>query len=253
MSTAEVMTFTIMSAMIYGCDYLKTRLVAKNHRYFTKILSHSQLVRRIHQIPEQVWYMVFNALQLLLRNKDNTNFIVDSFPVKAYENHKSFRAKIFSGKKFHGFTASKKQYFFGIKVHMVVDSEGIPIEFSFTPGKNSDIKSLHNFSLNLPKNSVLMGDKAYNDYVFEDHLREFDNINFLVKRRKNQKRQHSFEENLILSKKRNIIETVFSSIISRMPRHIRAKTEIGFCLKVLFFILAYMINLYFPIRESLHT
>jgi hypothetical protein len=32
---------------------------------------------------------------------------------RLYENHKSFRAKIFRGKEFHGYTASKKQYFFG--------------------------------------------------------------------------------------------------------------------------------------------
>jgi Transposase DDE domain len=228
MSTPEVMTFTIISAMTYGCNYFITRLVAYHHKYFPKILSHSQLIRRIHQIPEMVWYMVFLALQLLLRNKNNNNhFIIDSFPVKAYENHKSFRAKIFSGKKFHGYTASKKQYFFGIKVHMIVDSEGIPIEFSFTPGKDSDIRSLQDFSLNLPKNSLLIGDKAYNDYGLEDYLKEFENITLLVKRRKNQKRQNTLEENVILLE-RNIIETVFSSITSRMPRYIKAKTEKDF-------------------------
>ena len=54
----------------------------------------------------------------------------------------------------------------------------------------------------------------------------------------------SEEENLI-KKYRNRIETVFSSITSRMPRQIKAKTEQGFCLKVLFLVLAYMMSLYF--------
>jgi hypothetical protein len=112
MSSAEIMTFAITSASIYGCDYKKSRLVCKNFCFFKKILSHSQLVRRIHRIPNCVWYMVFYALQMLLRNTENLTFIVDSFPVKAYENHKSFRAKIFSDKEYHGYTASKKQYFF---------------------------------------------------------------------------------------------------------------------------------------------
>ena len=174
-------------------------------------------------------------------------FIVDSFPVKAYENHKSFRARIFSGKVFHGYTASKKQYFFGIKVHMVVDTDGVPIEFSFTPGSASDIKSLQDFSLALPEGSLLLGDSAYTNYNFEDLLMEIEKIQLLAKRRKNLKRQHSAEKNRLLSRHRNFVETVFSSIVSRMPRYIKARTEKGFCLKVFFFILAYMINLYFPL------
>ena len=247
MYTPEVLTFAILSAMLYGGNYKITRLVSLSHGYFSKILSHSQLVRRIHQIPEHVWLMVFGALQILLRNKDNKCFIIDSFPVKAYENHKSFRARIFSEKKFHGYIASKKQYFFGIKVHRIVDTDGIPIEFSFTPGSVSDIKGLENLSLDLPENSFLLGDRAYTDYDFEDKLKEIERIKLLAKRKRNSKRQHQLNDEVLLITYRNLIETVFSSIISRMPRSIKARTEKGFCLKVVFFILVYMIQLYFPI------
>jgi hypothetical protein len=47
MTSAEVMTFAILSATLFGCDYKRTLLISKFHRYFRKILSHSQLVRRI--------------------------------------------------------------------------------------------------------------------------------------------------------------------------------------------------------------
>ena len=247
MSTAEIITFAIMSAILYGSDYKKTRLVASHHKYFKNILSNSQIVRRIHSIDDDVWLMVFNALQVLLKNKECTNFIVDSFPIKAFENHKSFRARIFSDKKFHGFCASKNQYFFGIKVHMVIDTDGVPVELSFSPGSNSDIKSLEDFSLNLPDNSMLLGDRAYTSYKFEDNLLFFDNIKLLAKRRKNLKRQHSYSDEYLLSSKRNYIETVFSSIVRRLPRYIRARTEKGFCLKVFFTILAYMVQKFFPL------
>ena len=62
MSTAEVMTFSLMSAMIYQGNYQKSRLIALHHRYFTNILSHSQLVRRIHAIPDQLWMLVFKPV-----------------------------------------------------------------------------------------------------------------------------------------------------------------------------------------------
>ena len=69
----------------------------------------------------------------------------------------------------------------------------------------------------------------------------------VAKRKRNSKRQHQLNDEVLLITYRNLIETVFSSIISRMPRSIKARTEKGFCLKVIFFILVYMIQLYFPI------
>ena len=78
----------------------------------------------------------------------------------------------------------KKQYLFGIKVHMIVDGDGVPIEFSFTPGSASDIKSLEEFSFNLPEGSLLFGDAAYTNYTLEDLLEEVGKISLLPKRRK---------------------------------------------------------------------
>ena len=217
-----------MSAMIYGCNYKTTRLVSKTQKFFTNILSHSQLVRRIHQIPEHIWMLFFGAMQCLLSNKDQNCFIVDSFPVRAYENHKSFRARIFAGKEYHGYSSSRKQYFFGIKVHMIITSDGVPVEFSFTPGSHSDSKTLQSMPVNLPKGSVLLGDKAYTNYQFEHLLKEACGIELIAKRRTNLRRQHSIKNEFILSKNRGYIEAVFSCITRRMPRSIEARTEKDF-------------------------
>ena len=243
MTTAEVMTFAIISALHYHADYRSTRLVVSLLHYFSKILSHSHLVRRIHAIPEQMWLMIFYALQMYLRKSESEYFIVDSLPIKAYENYKSFRAKLFRGKEFHGYTASKKQYFFGIKIHMIIDAEGIPIEFCFTPGSFTDITGLKELPCELPKGSVLFADRAYNGYSLEDDLQEMAGINLVARRRKNLIRQHSASLEFILNITRNRIETVFSSIISRMPRHIRARTERGFYLKITFFIISYLFSI----------
>jgi hypothetical protein len=86
--------------------------------------------------------MVFHVFKMYLHKNKSECFIVDSFPVSAYENHKSYRDKIFRGKEFYGYSSSKKQFFFGIKVHMIVDEFGVPIEFCFTSGKTSDIAGL---------------------------------------------------------------------------------------------------------------
>lgn len=179
---------------------------------------------------------------MYLRKAKSEYFIVDSFPVKAYENHKSFRAKIFRGKKFHGFTASKKQYFFGIKVHMIIDELGIPIEFCFTPGSTSDINGLKELPCELPGDSILFADRAYTSYSLEDDLLQMAKIRLIARRKKKSVRQHSPSIEFYLNKTRNRIETAFSSITSKMPRYIRARTEKGFYLKVTFFIIAYLLN-----------
>ena len=246
MTTCEVMTFALISAVNYQCDYKKTRLVSLALRFFPTMLSHSRLIRRIHMIPQNIWTIVFSALKLYLIKSPSEYFVVDSFPIKAYETHKSFRARIFRGKSFHGYSASKKVYFFGIKVHMIIDEQGIPIEFCFTSARTSDIEGLKELPCELPAGSILLGDKAYTSYQLEDDLLEFAGITLLPKRRCDLKRQNTSSQNFILSQKRNLIETVFSSITSKMPRCIRAKTEAGFYLKVLFFILAYLVNKALP-------
>ena len=243
MTDAEVMSFALISALYYQADYRTTSLVSMSLGYFSSILSHSRIVRRIHAIPHGIWWLVFSVLKMYLRKTKSDYFIVDSFPVKAYENHKSFRAKIFRGKEYHGYTASKKQYFFGIKVHMIVDEFGVPIEFCFTSGSTSDITGLKFLPCELPEGTILFSDRAYTDYALEDDLKQMAQLQLVPKRKESHKKQHSQSLVFILNLVRNRIETVFSSIISRMPRNIRARTERGFYLKVLFFIIAYLVNL----------
>lgn len=243
MTHAEVVSFALISALHYQADYRTTRLVSMSLKYFPSILSHSRIVRRIHAIPEGIWWLIFSVLKIYLHKTKSDYFIVDSFPIKAYENHKSFRAKIFHGKEYHGYTASKKQYFFGIKVHMIVDEFGIPIEFCFTPGSTSDITGLKLLSCELPEGAILFSDRAYTDYALEDDLKQMLHVQLVPKRKASHKKQHSQSVVYTLNSVRNRIETVFSSISSRMPRNIRARTEKGFYLKILFFIMAYQFNL----------
>ena len=246
MTTPEIMTFALLAALHFQGDYRKARLICIHHGYFRRPLSLGRLVRRIHRIEEQCWWSLFHCLRLFLSCDDQEQFIVDSFPVKAYENHRSFRARIFKGSQFHGYSASRKQYYFGLKIHMIVDAEGVPIELCITPGSTSDISGLRRMPLNLPEGASLFGDKAYLDYGFEDSLREILGIDLIAARKKNLTRQHTCSQEYVLKRVRNRIETVFSSIVSRMPRTIRARTEAGFALKVFFFIIAYMINLWSP-------
>lgn len=247
MTTAEIMTFVIISALHYQCNYKKTRLVVKSFKYFPYILSDSQLVRRIHKIPEEIWAYIFTICKEFFGVRNHKEFIVDSFPIPCCQNNKIFRCRLFKGKQYHGYNASKKAYFFGIKVHMIISLNGIPVEFIFTPGSESDSKGFQKFQFDLKEKSNIYADKAYTDYLQEDLLSEACEINLIPKRRSNLKRQNDPFKEFFLSMHRNKIETTFSSIVNFMPRCIRASTAKGFLMKVFFFIIGYSINRIHPI------
>ena len=122
---------------------------------------------------------------------------------------------------------------------MIVNIDGIPIEFFFTPASCADVVAFRFFALELPKGSAIYSDKAYNDYRVEDSLRDHLDITMVPKRKKNSLRKNSPDKEFQLSLYRNRVETTFSRISNLLPRYIRASTEKGFCLKVFFFILAY--------------
>ena len=177
MTNAEIITFVMISALFYQCNWKFTRLVSQNCKWFSFLLSQSRINRRIHQIPHSAWLMIFFICREFY--SDSREFIVDSFPLACCQNYKRFHCKLFPGKQFHGYTASKKKYFFGIKVHMIVNAQGIPIEFVFTPGSEADIRGLHRLSLDLPAGSILFKDKAYTEHALEDFLGKELNIQLL--------------------------------------------------------------------------
>jgi Transposase DDE domain len=129
---------------------------------------------------------------------------------------------------------------------MIVSVLGIPVEFTFTSGSESDVRGFRRLECDFPEGSRIYADRAYTDYLQEELLKESRDIELIPRRKKNSKRQHSPERDFLLSMNRNRIETTFSAIVSLMPRCIRAVTQKGFYLKVFLFILAYTINKIVP-------
>jgi hypothetical protein len=242
MSTAEIMTFAICSALFFQSNFSRTRLFFLSHHYFSKVLSRSRLNKRIHKIPIEFWQQIFLVCRYFLQDTNCKDYIVDSFPVPVCQTVRSWRCKLFPSKKYHGYCASKKLFFWGIKVHMIVTKEGIPIEFHFTPGSEADVNALQSFEFDLPTGPSIYADKAYTYYDFEDLLAEID-LFLLPQRKSNAKRKHSGPVSFLISQYRKRIETVFSQIMNFMPRTIHAVTPKGFCLKMMLFILAFCTNL----------
>jgi hypothetical protein len=138
--------------------------------------------------------------------------------------------------------ASKKRYFYGIRVQLLGTREGIPVEFAFLPGEANDTRGLKALPLNLPAGSSVYTDAGYTDYLSEDDLKDADNIALQVMRKRNSQRPDAPWVAYIKQCTRHYIETVFSEITSRFPKSMHAVTIDGFLLKVATFIVAFTLE-----------
>jgi hypothetical protein len=129
--------------------------------------------------------------------------------------------------------------------------KGIPIEILFTPGSENDTRAFKRFSFDLPKESIIYGDRVYNSYEFEDFLADHAEIYLIAQRIKNSKRPLREEWRYLQSRMRKKIETVFSQITGLYPRKINAVTAKGFGIKILNFVLTYSFNLLFKEKFAL--
>lgn len=243
MSTSEIMTIALTASLYFGGNQEKARRFFLDHHYVRHMLSKSQFNRRLHAIDADTWEYCQRKLGEKFKNENESNeYLVDSFPIPVCHNVRINRSKIYTEEQYRGYSASKRQYFFGLRAHVIATTSQKPVEFILAPGSSSDISVFREFDLDLPTNAKLYGDAAYTDYQWEDCLAEAANITLLSARKSNSKRPHSLFNDWLINQNRKLIETTFSQITNLFPKKIHAVTAKGFHLKVFFFILAYSLN-----------
>jgi hypothetical protein len=68
------------------------------------------------------------------RLNSNSIYVIDSFPVATCDNYRIQRCQIYQDEAFRGRQASKKRYYYGLKIHLMTTETGQPVEFFLTPG-----------------------------------------------------------------------------------------------------------------------
>jgi len=243
MSMAEVMTTGIVGALLFGGNLENARKYLKETGCIPNMLDKSQLNRRLHKVKSEVWNAVLSSLfQEFSKQNINNEFIVDSCPIYACKLARMNRSKLYSEKKYLGYCAAKDEFFVGLKLHMICDLKGHPVQYLLLPGSENDMKAFKKIELNLPKNSSIYADKAYVDYAYEDRLIQEKQVHLLPIRKKNSKRRGGGFLAGVRAQKRKMIETAFSCIEKLMPRSIHAVTKAGFELKTMLFLLAYAVS-----------
>jgi hypothetical protein len=245
MSDAEVMTTAIVAAMYFSGNFEKARKHLSAPHYIPKMLSKSRLNRRLHGV-EPMLLTVFEALgQVWKQLNSEAVYSIDSLPISACDNIRISRSKLYDGEEaYRGYQSSKKRYFYGIKIHLMVTATGEPVEFFLTPGSFADVKGLKVFPFALPEDSVVYADKAYTDYEVEDLLLDAEKIQLSAMRKRNSRRPVPAHVQFVQHYKRKIIETSGSLISQFLPKSIHAVTSKGFELKIMLFVLALSVNLW---------
>src|SRR5256885_10879547 len=174
-------------------------------------------------------------------------YVINSIPIAVCDNIGIRQSKIYSNEDFRGYQASKKRYFYGLKIHLMVTQDGQPVECFLTPGGFGDVDALKYYAYELPDGSIIYADKAYNDYAIEDLLKEVDHIQLIPMRKKNSKRALPPYISFVQSYHRKRVETAGSLIEQLLPQSIHAVTSQGFELKVALFVIAASLNGYLNI------
>lgn len=118
----------------------------------------------------------------------------------------------------------------------------MPVEFYVHAGSEADITGLRAMAVDLPEGSILYTDNAYTDCVLEDVFAEATGGEQQTARKANSKCPHSPAHQFLLHYFRKRVETTFSQLTARFPKHIHAVTAAGFVLKLALFIFVHTLD-----------
>jgi DDE family transposase len=246
LSTAEVMSVALLAAVFFGGNIEASRSFLDEYGYIPKAISKSRFNRRLHAVDPCLWRTLFDLLaEVFKHNNPDNSYVVDSLPIAVCDNIRIRRCRLYPpqehGKAFRGYIASKRRYFYGLRVHLVTTGAGEPVEFSLAAASEADIAVFKEMSLELPEGSVICADKGYTDYHYEDLLEEVG-LHLKAQRKKRSKRPMMAWEEFLGKPIRQYIETVFGELSRLFSGKIHAVTPRGFELKIVCFLLAFSIQ-----------
>lgn len=242
MSDAESMTTAIVAATDFRGNFEKARQYLHAQGYIPRMLSKSRFNRRLHRL-RALFLTLFGVIGEAWKALNSESiYVIDTFPIPVCDNYRIRRCKIYRDEQYRGYVASKKRFFYGVKVHLLITRDGQPVEFFLTPGAWNDVGCLDYFDFDLPAGSTVYADRIYTDYEFEDQLQEIAGITLMPIRKSNAKRQFPAWIQYLQHYYRKRIETVGSLLERLLPKSIHAVTAVGFELKVVLFVLAVSMN-----------
>jgi len=161
---------------------------------------------------------------------------IDSTAIAVCHNARIHQNKVFAGLAERGHTSTG--WFFGFKLHLVVNDQGEVLNAILTPGNVDDRKPTPRLVRQLF--GKLFADKGYLSQKLAQYLLETFNLQLITKLRGNMKNRLLPLSDALLLRKRAIIETIIDQLknISQIE-HSRHRSAFNFVVNVLCGLIAY--------------
>ena len=233
MSISEIMTIIILFQMSHYRtfkDFYNECILQSLKSYFPKALSYTRFVA-----CKPSALMVLTAYLFSKCGEKTGLYYIDSTKLQICHNKRIKRNKVFKGIAERGKTTMG--WFFGFKLHFVINHNGELINFCFTRGNVDDRTVVRQLMKNLK--GLAAGDKGYIDQKLVESLQEQD-LRFITKVRKNMKKKMLSAFEKFFLKQRSIIETIIDQLKNLYHiDHTRHRSPINFLVNVVAGMVAY--------------
>lgn len=206
LAISEIMTLLIMFQHIRYRDF-KTFYCGWVQRYWQQAFPRLPSYQRFVELMKQAIFPMALFTQIKSGKRTGIYYIDSScLPVchlKRQSRHKTFEAVAAFGRTSVG-------WFFGLKLHLVINDRGELIAFKLTRGNHADNKAAESLLKSLQ--GVAFGDKGYIDKKLFNTLFE-RGLKLITRKRKNMKQTHpitAYEKQLL--NQRGLIETVIGHL-----------------------------------------
>ena len=233
MSDSEIITLSICGELV-GTDSENAwySFVKRNYRHlFPKLCSRTRF-NRTRRALLQVTELLRQKLIQSFPIPSSRYFVIDSFPLpvcrfgRARFCH-SFRAYGAN----YGRCPSKKETYFGFKVHALITLEGYITAFEITPASVDDREGLRDLAEN-QFGLVILGDKGYTGENLYDDMRK-KGICLMSLKPSNYKKNWPREIRQLIFRFRRRVETVFSELSEQLnAERVLAKSFRGLCTRL---------------------
>jgi len=232
-SAGEILIVAIVAAKYFQNHHERALYVMVRMGY-VKHLSLSRFNRRLHALSDWLAGIVGLLTEVCRRGEV---FIMDSMPLPVCRRVRARRCKKVRGKAFCGYCAAKKEKFFGWRLHLICTPTGVPVSFDLLPASEQDLSPIHELMFSLPQGAAVFADKGYISEDDAESILKACGVRLVAIPRKNMA-PLPWADDFDLRLYRRRIETLYSQLEAMGLQHLRARTHLGFLLKVSASILA---------------
>jgi hypothetical protein len=236
MSLAEQMTVVIMYHSSYAKNFkyfYKTYIEYIHKKDFPKALSYSRFVALMPRL-----FMPLNILVHTLFGKKTGTYFIDTSPIKVCHNKRQSSNKVFRG--FAKYSKSTMGYFYGFKLHLIINEQGEFVALKITKGNVDDRAYVDELTKDLT--GTIYADKGY----IKQNL-------FINLYKRGLKMVHGIKKNMqnklmdlkdkIMLRKRSLIETVFGYLKTTLNiEHTRHRSPINAFVNILSSLVSYSLK-----------